>query len=132
MISRNRIVTVSACAALLLIFALVAGCSTSSIGGMGTPQPTPPLPSNVANVIAIKDFVFTPSDITIKAGSTVSWVNQGSASHQVVADTSSAVQFSSKELPSGTSYSFTFSKPGTYPYHCGIHQSMVGIITVEP
>jgi plastocyanin len=124
-----RIATVSACAALLVLLVVVAGCS--STGTTGTAQPTPPLPSNMANVIAIKDFVFNPSSLTIKAGSTVSWVNQGSAPHQVVSDKSSAVQFSSKELQTGGSYSFTFTKPGTYPYHCSIHPSMVATIIVE-
>jgi plastocyanin len=127
--SRYRIATFSACAALLVLFAVTAGCS--SAGTTGTAQSTPPLPSGMSNVIAIKDFVFSPSTLTIKAGSTVSWVNQGSAPHTVNSDKSSPVQFASKELQSGGSYSFTFSKPGTYPFHCSIHPSMVGTIIVE-
>jgi plastocyanin len=124
-----RIATISACAALLVLFAVAAGCS--STGSYGTPQSTPPIPSGVSNVIAIKDFVFNPSPLTIKAGSTVSWVNQGSATHTVNSDSTSPVQFASKEIKSGGSYSFTFNKPGTYPYHCSIHPSMVGTIIVE-
>lgn len=119
---------IAAITALLVLLAVVAGCSST---GTGTAQPTPALPSGMANVVAIKDFSFTPSALTIKAGSTVSWVNQGSAPHTVVSDTSSAVKFTSTELQSGASYSFTFSKPGVYPYHCSIHPSMVGTITVE-
>ena len=129
MISWYRIGSISAFAALLVLFAFVAGCS--STGGSGTAQPTLAVPSGMTDIISITDFVFAPSTLTVKAGSPVTWVNQGNTAHQVVSDKSSAVQFSSNEMQRGYSYSFTFTKPGTYPYHCSIHPSMVGTIIVE-
>jgi len=122
------LVPVSACVALLL-FAAVAGCSSQ--GSSPAVQQTPATLATVVNTIAIKDFVFTPSSLTVKAGTTVTWVNEGSATHTVEADKSSAIQFASDLLPPGGTFSVTFKEPGTYPYHCSIHPSMVGTIFVE-
>jgi plastocyanin len=126
MISWNQITALST---LLVLVAIIAGCASTN--GMGTAQPTPALPSGMTNVVAIKDFAFSPSTLTIKAGDTVSWVNQGSAPHTVVSDSGSPVKFQSAELQTGASYSFTFSKPGTYPYYCSVHPSMTATIVVE-
>ena len=50
--------------------------------------------------------------------------------HTIVSDTGSPVTFSSDSISSGASYSFTFTQPGTYAYHCSIHPSMKGTIIV--
>jgi plastocyanin len=45
----------------------------------------------------------------------------------VTADTNS---FASGNLQPGGSFSFTFTRPGTYAYHCSIHPSMHGSVVV--
>jgi plastocyanin len=120
----RTIVPWSALMVVLILSFMAAGCTSS-------PATTPPATFNGAeNSVVIKNFAFSPAIITIKAGASVTWVNQDGTDHTVVSDTGSAVAFESKTLSNGGSYSFTFSKPGTYSYHCSIHPSMTGTITV--
>ena len=69
--------------------------------------------------------------MTVKTGKTVTWVNQDTAPHTIVADTGSPTAFSSDTLVTGESYKFTFAQLGTYTYHCSIHLSMKGTIIVQ-
>ncbi len=84
-------------------------------------------PSGTEAKVQISGFAFNPTPLEIKAGTTVTWQNEDSAAHTVVADDGS---FSSNSLNQGDSFSFTFEKAGSFPYHCGIHTSMKGTITV--
>ncbi|MGH2516084.1 MAG: c-type cytochrome [Ktedonobacterales bacterium] len=77
------------------------------------------------------------ADITIKAGTTVTWSNKLShAPHSVVEGVPPAMgkDFgdSTKLLLPGSAdtYTFTFTKPGDYPFYCGVHPGMIGWITV--
>ena len=78
--------------------------------------------------IVIKDFMFTPNSLTVKAGSTVTWVNKDDEPHNVVSDTGS---FRSGAVDTDETFSFKFDKPGTYPYHCALHPRMVATIIVQ-
>lgn len=83
------------------------------------------------DTVVIKGFTFSPANITVKAGTTVTWTNQDSVTHTVTADTASSDAPDSGDLASGKSYSFTFQKAGTYMYHCAIHPNMVAMVTVQ-
>jgi plastocyanin len=83
----------------------------------------------VANTVAIDNFVFTPPELTIKAGTTVTWKNDDDIPHVVLAKEH---QFRSKALDTGDAYSFTFSVPGRFDYFCALHPHMVGAIVVVP
>jgi len=96
-----------------------------------TPIPTVRPPSLIGNTIAIKNFAFDPSTLTVKSGSGVMWTNLDSAPHAIVFDIGSPVTYSSGSLPPGSSYSLSFTKLGTYTYHCSIHPSMKGTIVVQ-
>jgi len=78
--------------------------------------------------ILIKDFMFTPMSLEVKAGSTVIWANKDDEPHTVVSD---AGLFRSGALDTGDSFSYRFDKPGTYHFTCSIHPRMVGSIIVE-
>jgi len=106
---------------------MAAGCSSYQ-----TPPATAAPTTSAAggNTVAIKNFAFDPSSLTVKSGTVVKWTNQDGAPHTIVSDTSSPATFSSDSLSSGASYSFTFTQPGTYTYHCSIHPSMKGTIIV--
>lgn len=78
--------------------------------------------------VAIPDFSFSPSTLTIPVGSSVTWRNDASVPHQIVSNTGA---FTSSILNTGNTYTHQFSQAGTYPYHCGIHPYMTGTITVR-
>lgn len=81
--------------------------------------------------VGIANYQFTPAEITIKAGTTVRWVNREKrASHSVFFTGPDG--FESERLFPGESYSRRFAKPGRYPYTCGPHPEMLGVVEVLP
>ena len=80
------------------------------------------------NRIVVKDFMFVPNSLTVKAGSNVTWANMDDEPHTVVSDTG---LFRSGAMDTNESFSFKFDKPGTYHFTCSIHPRMVGTIVVQ-
>lgn len=80
------------------------------------------------NEVVIKNFMFSPMALTIKAGSTVTWKNLDGEPHTVVND---AGLFRSAALDQNDTYQFKFDKPGVYKIFCGIHPTMKETITVQ-
>jgi plastocyanin len=79
--------------------------------------------------VVIGNFTFGPVALTVKPGTTVTWLNGDDIPHTVVADDKKA--FRSKVLDSGDSFSFTFTTPGTFAYFCSIHPHMTGKVIVK-
>jgi len=79
------------------------------------------------NEISIQGNAFSPDNLSIKVGDTVTWINNDSYAHTVKASKS---EFDSGNMASGAKFSFTFSKEGMYDYICGIHTFMTGKIVV--
>jgi plastocyanin len=79
--------------------------------------------------VEIKGFAFNPASVTIKVGETVTWTNNDSATHTIVPDNGDFAK--SGDLAQGATYTATFDKAGTFPYHCGIHPNMKATITVQ-
>jgi plastocyanin len=84
--------------------------------------------------IEMEDFAFTPAEITIRAGTTVTWVNKDSVQHSATAENGS---FDTGLFSPGERASVTFDQPGAYAYHCILHgdvggQGMSGTISVTP
>jgi len=100
---------------------------------MTTTAPVTPMGPSTVDV-TIQNYAFNPASITIPAGTTVTWTNLDSPTHIVISDATPTYQvgalFMSGQLMQSQKYSFTFSTPGTYLYHCGIHPFMHGTITV--
>lgn len=93
------------------------------------PTPTPTTaPTSTGNSVSIKNFAFSPVSLTVKVGTKVSWTNNDSVTHTVTADKGA---FNSGPLTPGSTFSFTFTKAGTYSYHCNIHPSMMATIVVQ-
>jgi plastocyanin len=90
--------------------------------------------ANAANAPAAKtiwlyDDFFSPDLVLVSAGETVLWENRGLNSHTVTSDDE---VFESGRLDRNDSYRFTFTRPGTYKYHCRFHdKEMRGTITVK-
>lgn len=81
--------------------------------------------------VTIDAFAFMPPDIQVTVGETVTWNNvQAGVPHTVTADNG---EFDTGVLDSGTSASVTFTEAsnGPIPYHCEIHTSMTGTVTVN-
>ncbi|MDN5275214.1 MAG: plastocyanin [Candidatus Saccharibacteria bacterium] len=105
----------------------------SLFGSSNSTMPPMPTSSSTAtqstNSVAIQNFAFSPSAITIKKGTTVTWTNQDSTAHTVT-ETDSQDGPKSGNLSTGKSYSFTYNTVGTFKYECSIHTSMTGTVTV--
>ena len=83
---------------------------------------------NAANTVTIQNMAFNPSTLNVKVGTTVTWINKDSTTHNVVSDSG---LFQSGDLTNGMSYNYTFNTSGSYPYHCSIHPTMTGTIVVS-
>lgn len=103
---------------------------TTTVQPVTKPQTVAPKP--VKKTVTILNFAFTPQDLTIKAGTTVTWVNNDSAAHKLALSSGDASGFGSANLANGQTYSYTFTKTGTVNYFCQIHPMMKGTITVTP
>jgi plastocyanin len=84
-------------------------------------------PASTAEV-KIDNFSFGPAAITVSVGTTVTWINRDDIPHTVV---STDKVFKSKVLDTDEKFSFTFTKPGEYPYFCSIHPKMTGKVVVQ-
>ncbi len=78
--------------------------------------------------VSIQHHMFMPASITVPVGATVTWTNEDGAPHSVTSDEKGL--FSSGWKWKGGHYGFTFTKAGTYPYHCSIHKGMHGAVVV--
>ena len=81
------------------------------------------------NSVSIANMAFTPTDITIKKGTMVTWTNNDTLTHTVTKDNADTGPDSS-ELTPGAVYRFTYNQVGVFSYHCKIHPDMVGSVTV--
>jgi len=81
-----------------------------------------------ANQVNIDNFSFTPKELTVAAGTKVTWTNRDDIPHTVVATDK---QFASSVLDTDQSFSFTFTATGVFEYYCSIHPHMTGKVTVR-
>jgi amicyanin len=79
--------------------------------------------------VDIKGMAFSPANITVKVGDTVTWTNNDAVAHDVT-ETDGQNGPKSTLLQPGKSYVFTFDKAGTYNYNCSIHPGMTGSVIV--
>jgi plastocyanin len=77
--------------------------------------------------ITIHEYTFSPPELTVTTGTTVTWMNLDQEPHSVVEKDK---KFHSAALDTNDSYNFTFTTPGTYQYFCSLHPQMTGTIIV--
>lgn len=80
-----------------------------------------------STTITIADFAFSPNQVTVTAGTTVTWVNNDSAPHTATGD---GGEFDTGQIDPGGSASITFDTPGTFSYFCSIHPNMTATLVV--
>jgi plastocyanin len=78
--------------------------------------------------VKIDNFTFEPAQLTVKPGTTVTWINEDDIPHTVVATNKT---FRSKALDTDDKFSFTFTTAGTYEYFCSLHPHMKATVTVS-
>jgi plastocyanin len=132
-------------AALFIAAGGLAGCSASAESAPTVPSSTTSATSAPAGpVINLSSLMFNPSTTTVKVGETVTWRNDEPITHTVTSgrfmgiDKTTGLRssqkadgmFNAKLDGKGKTFSFTFTKPGTYTYYCDIHQGMNATITV--
>ncbi len=85
------------------------------------------------NTIAILNYEFSQETLTIKSGTTITWINLDAVAHTVDSGThqNPADIFESGSLRQNESFSYAFNEPGVYVYHCDPHPYMEGVIIVE-
>ena len=79
--------------------------------------------------VEIRGEAFNAPTLTVKPGTTVTWVNHDDDTHTV---TSTVDTFRSPGLDPDETFSYTFTKPGTYEYYCTLHPLMTGKVVVTP
>jgi plastocyanin len=98
-------------------------------GPATAPASTSPAAQSGAKV-EIDNFSFTPNELTISVGTTVTWTNHDDVPHTATAKGKPSA-FDSKALDTDGKFSFTFNQPGTYTYYCRLHPHMTGKIIVK-
>lgn len=79
--------------------------------------------------VAIENMRFDPPALKVRAGTAVIWVNREKrTNHSVLFEQENGLE--SDRLFPGEIYRRTFERPGTYPYRCGPHPEMRGLIEV--
>ena len=126
-VNTSRISMTIAAALLLAACSTGAGTTAAQVahpGGDSTSQPV--------DAVVINTFMFKPSPLQVSVGATVTWTNQDQIDHTVTSGTPKhATDAFDGTLPhQGATFRTTFSKPGTYPYFCRIHNVMRGEIVV--
>lgn len=85
--------------------------------------------------IHIRDLSFSPTSVIVKKGTTVTWVNDETVAHSIIAADNSNVgdlptRGRETRMGKGDSYKLTFNTVGTFDYECGVHSFMRGSVQV--
>jgi plastocyanin len=125
-----RAVTRSPLVALACLVLLATGCGggdDEAAGGGGEPEAARTTDDG-ALWISMDDLEFKPSDVTMRVGDKVTWVNDESIPHNVVSEDGT---LRSDTFGKDGSYSYTARQRGTTEYVCTLHRGMDGRLTVE-
>ena len=117
---------VFATAALVLV---LIGCSSR-----GDEAGEPSVPSSSPARVSAVDNAFQPERISIRAGTGVTWTNDGRNDHNIIAAEGNGWGVATDSFHPGDTYRYVFSEPGTYRYYCSLHGTaeagMVGAVDV--
>ena len=121
----------------IVIFAL-SGCSnrTNVSQEQALSSSTTESTASFGTLIQIMHDQFKPDKITIKIGTTITWVNYDSAAHWIISDPHPTHNIlpelnSKKELQQKEVYQFKFDRAGTFYYHDELNTSLGGTVIVE-
>ncbi|MGQ0431638.1 MAG: cupredoxin domain-containing protein [Microthrixaceae bacterium] len=129
---------VSRVAAVVAAVGVLAACGDTGAGSGATAAPS----ASSSNTVTMRLIAFKPSNLTVEAGTAVTWEQTDAGAHTVtsgtVAQGAAGVTeepdgtFDSGEIAQGDTFELTFDEPGTYPYFCAIHPAtMRGEVVVR-
>ena len=110
------------------VFLAVFGLGIAGLGAGGGSVTAGAQQKPETMAVKIDNFTFGPAELTVTAGTTLTWTNHDDSPHTVV---STDKVFKSKVLDTDETFSFTFSTPGTFPYFCSLHPKMTGKVVVK-
>lgn len=104
------------------------GTGSPSASGTGSPSGTGSGAPAEGAAVTVEGSTFNPATVTVTTGQSVTWTFRDPFNHTVTADDAS---FDSGAKQGGATFIHTFDKAGSFPYHCSIHPSMKGTVTVS-
>ncbi len=110
------------------VFLAALGLGIAGLGARAGNVTASAQPKPATMEVKIDNFTFGPPELTVMAGTTITWTNRDDIPHTVV---STDKAFKSKVLDTDEKFSFTFSTPGTFTYFCSIHPKMTGKVVVQ-
>jgi len=113
--------------ALVLVVPVIAALAVLATHAFASVNHTSAVPAAKPNQIIIKDFVFSPTTLHVKPGTTVTVANSDATTHTLTANNHS---FDTGKINAGVRTTITVARPGNYSYHCSIHTNMTGTINV--
>ena len=132
---RTVVVTTAVLIAVLLV---ASGCGDGVFGmgghhdqmhGEAGGAPQTPILSDASQVnVEVAGFDFSPRDLTVQAGTAITWTNRDGVPHDATGETGG---WGTGSLKQGESATISFDSPGAYEYLCTIHPDMRGVVTVE-
>ena len=134
---KKLLALILSCLALGLV---VAGCGgdDDDDGGGGatkTEQPAGGGGGGGGTQVSMKNIQFSPKDLTVKAGETITFTNNEAVAHDVHKSSGPGKDFASGPtggMQEGDTFKLTLDKPGKYEYVCDVHApGMAGSITVK-
>ena len=115
-----------------LLLGLTAACGSSSSSpsspSTGPSGSSPVIVSIVNGASSLTTNAYAPNPIDIATGTTVTWMNNDTRTHD---STATDASWGSGPIAAGGQFSRTFSTAGSFPYHCTLHPGMVGTVVVK-
>jgi plastocyanin len=112
---------------------VVVGLSLAACGGSDADtygESDPQVVSGSSFIVEMQGNQFSPKGISVEIGTTVTWVNDDQVAHNVRQVESEFL--SPDSISPGESFSYTFSRPGTFRYQCTFHHpTMNGVVIVQ-
>jgi plastocyanin len=109
----------------LLLSVLAVGCAS-------TPTGAPATGAVSTGAISIKGFAFSPAQLSVNKGATVTWTNEDGTTHTVTSGVPGSLsgKFDQRVEANGK-FTFTFADAGTFEFFCSIHNTMRGTVLVK-
>ena len=130
----RRVTAVSICLCLAASGSLaVAGCgsdSKSKSGKSKTKKKKSSKPPAGGMAVSMQNITFSPNNLSVKMGDTVTWTNDESIGHDVTAEDGSFKSGAPGGLKQGDTFEHAFDKAGSFAYNCTVHPNMTGTIEV--
>jgi plastocyanin len=118
------VAVLAACACLALTACGGSGSSSST----ASTAASPPQASASGDAVSIKDFAYSPADLTVSKGTTIKFTNEDSTEHTATADGGG---FDTGTIEKGQTKTVTLDTPGTFTYVCSFHPFMHGTVHVK-